>query len=214
MKELQISRFRSDLATPLTGLLKGNGVNVETAVPGTDYLAESDFFTCTVSSSDSTYLCDKTPAQIMTAAQAGKKVLAVYNNAIFFLSGLSQTVALFSRTSGTTAKTITVQPSGAATIADTTLQAAVSAVMSVSGTSLKLTNNTEYRLTGVQTLTITFPAGDFECWLRITTAESGTVTVTLPETAKYIGDAPTFSAGETWELSVKDGVVVAAKETS
>lgn len=204
----------AETATALTGLLKGNGTHVELAVPGTDYLAESDFFACTVTSSGSAYLCDKTPAQIMTAVQAGKKVLAAYNNATYFLSGLSQTVAQFSRTAGTAAEIITVRPTGAATIATTTLQAAASAVSSVSGTTLKLADNTEYRLTGVQTLTITFPTGKFECWLRIETAGSGTIAVTLPETAKYIGDAPVFGTGETWELSVKDGVVVAGKASA
>lgn len=204
----------AETATALTGLLKGNGTHVELAVPGTDYLAESDFFACTVTSSGSAYLCDKTPAQIMTAVQAGKKVLAAYNNATYFLSGLSQTVAQFSRTAGTAAEIITVRPTGAATIATTTLQAAASAVSSVPGTTLKLADNTEYRLTGVQTLTITFPTGKFECWLRIETAGSGTIAVTLPETAKYIGDAPSFGTGETWELSVKDGVVVAGKESA
>lgn len=83
-----------------------------------------------------------------------------------------------------------------------------------SGTQITLTDNTEYRLTGVQTLTITFPTGDFACWLRITTAASGTVSVTFPATVKYIGEAPAFGTGETWELSVKDGVVIAAKEAS
>ena len=83
-----------------------------------------------------------------------------------------------------------------------------------SGTQIALTDNTEYRLTGVQTLTITFPTGDFACWLRITTAASGTISITFPVTVKYIGEAPTFGAGETWELSVKDGVVIAMKETA
>ena len=83
-----------------------------------------------------------------------------------------------------------------------------------SGTQIALTDNTEYRLTGVQTLTITFPTSDFACWLRIQTAESGTITVTFPATVKYIGEAPAFGAGETWELSVKDGVVIAMKETA
>ena len=83
-----------------------------------------------------------------------------------------------------------------------------------SGTQITLTDNTEYRLTGVQTLTITFPTGDFACWLRIQTAESGSISITFPATVKYIGEAPVFGAGETWELSVKDGVVIAMKETA
>lgn len=79
-----------------------------------------------------------------------------------------------------------------------------------SGTNITLADNTEYRLTDVTTLTLTYPSGSFECWLRLTFASSGTITVTLP-TSSYIGTAPMFSNGETWELSIKDGVVVAGK---
>lgn len=79
-----------------------------------------------------------------------------------------------------------------------------------SGTSITLADNTEYRLTNVTTLTLAYPSGNFECWLRITTASSGTITITLPS-SQYIGDTPTFGNGETWELSIKDGYVIAHK---
>lgn len=82
-----------------------------------------------------------------------------------------------------------------------------------SGTNITLADNTEYRLADVSTLTIAYPSGNFEAWLRITTAASGVITITLP-TSSYIGDAPTFGNGETWELSIKDGVVVAGKAVS
>lgn len=79
-----------------------------------------------------------------------------------------------------------------------------------SGTSITLADNTEYRLANVTTLTIAYPSGNFECWMRISTASSGTITITLP-TSQYIGDAPTFGNGETWELSIKDGYIIANK---
>lgn len=75
-------------------------------------------------------------------------------------------------------------------------------------TTLTLADNTEYRLTDVDDLTITYPSGNFEVWMSITTAASGTVTITLPSSS-YIGDTPTFGNGETWEVSIKDGVVIA-----
>ena len=78
------------------------------------------------------------------------------------------------------------------------------------GTNITLADNTEYRLTGVTALTLAYPTGEFECWLKITTAAEGTITITLP-TSQYIGETPTFGNGETWEMSIKDGVVVAAK---
>ena len=79
------------------------------------------------------------------------------------------------------------------------------------GSNITLADNTEYRLTDVTTLTLTYPTGNFECWMRLTFAASGNVTVTLPAGTKYIGTTPDFKNGETWEMSIKDGVVIAQK---
>ena len=79
------------------------------------------------------------------------------------------------------------------------------------GSNITLANNTEYRLADVTTLTLTYPTSDFECWMRLTFAESGTITVTFPTDTKYIGTAPDFKNGETWELSFKDKVLAAQK---
>lgn len=80
-----------------------------------------------------------------------------------------------------------------------------------SGNTITLADNTEYRLTDVSALTLSYPPGNFECWMSIAIAASGAVTITLPASTRYIGTIPTFANGETWELSVKDGVVIAAK---
>lgn len=79
------------------------------------------------------------------------------------------------------------------------------------GSNITLADNTEYRLTDVSTLTLTYPTGNFECWMRVSFAASGTVTVTLPTGTKYIGLLPDFQNKEVWELSIKDGVAVAQK---
>lgn len=79
------------------------------------------------------------------------------------------------------------------------------------GETVTLADNAEYRLTNVTVLTFAYPEDDFECWIRLTIAESGDVAVTFPEDTKYIGSAPTFANGEMWELSIKDGVVIAQK---
>ena len=79
------------------------------------------------------------------------------------------------------------------------------------GTYITLADNTEYRLTDVTTLNLSYPTGDFECWMRLSCAASDKVTVTLPAGTKYIGAAPDFKNGETWELSFKDKVLVAQK---
>ena len=79
------------------------------------------------------------------------------------------------------------------------------------GSNITLADNTEYRLTDVTTLNLSYPEGAFESWMRLTFAESGNITVTLPADTKYIGTAPDFKNGETWELSFKDKVLAAQK---
>ena len=79
------------------------------------------------------------------------------------------------------------------------------------GPYITLADNTEYRLTDVTTLKLSYPVGDFESWMRLNFAASGNVTVTLPTGTKYIGTAPDFKNGETWELSFKDKILAAQK---
>lgn len=79
------------------------------------------------------------------------------------------------------------------------------------GSNITLADNTEYRLTDVTTLTLTYPTGNFECWMRLTFAASGNITVTLPADTEYLGATPNFKNGETWELSFKDKVLAAKK---
>ena len=79
------------------------------------------------------------------------------------------------------------------------------------GSNITLADNTEYRLTDVTTLRLSYPVGDFECWMRLSFAASGDATVILPTGTQYIGTTPDFKNGETWELSFKDRVLVAQK---
>ena len=79
------------------------------------------------------------------------------------------------------------------------------------GTNITLADNTEYRLTNVTTLNLSYPVGDFECWMRLSFAASGDATVILPTGTKYIGTTPDFKKGEIWELSFKDKILAAQK---
>lgn len=79
------------------------------------------------------------------------------------------------------------------------------------GSNITLADNTEYRLTDVTTLNLSYPTGNFECWMRLNFAASGDITVTLPAGTGYIGTAPDFKNGETWELSFKDKILAAQK---
>lgn len=73
---------------------------------------------------------------------------------------------------------------------------------------LMLSDNTEYRLVGASSLTFVYPDGNFEIWMNISFAQTGTIVVTFPAETRYLGAAPTFNNGETWEISIKDGVAV------
>ena len=88
---------------------------------------------------------------------------------------------------------------------------AVSQVVYFPGSNVTLEDNTEYRLTNVTTLNLTYPTGDFECWMRLSFAANGDATVTLPVDTKYLGAVPNFKKGETWELGFKDRVLAAQK---
>lgn len=73
-----------------------------------------------------------------------------------------------------------------------------------------VSDNTEYSGANISKLAIEYPDGDFECYISLTFAQEGDITVTLPE-SKYIGTPPVFANGEHWELSIKNGVVVGGK---
>jgi len=62
----------------------------------------------------------------------------------------------------------------------------------------------------ISALTVTYPSGDFEAWLKFTTAASGDINISIPLDS-YIGVMPEFGNGETWEISIKNGVVIAGK---
>lgn len=76
------------------------------------------------------------------------------------------------------------------------------------GATLIIENNTEYIAdTDILSLTIVYPDTPFICSLNFTLASEGDIIITLPE-SKYIGGIPSFANGETWELNIKNGVVI------
>lgn len=83
-------------------------------------------------------------------------------------------------------------------------------VTRTSPTALTVADNTEYYLNSVTELTISFPSGRFECWIRLATTTSFRG-ITFPSSAMYIGGEPDFAANERWEVSIKNDVVVAGK---
>ena len=82
-------------------------------------------------------------------------------------------------------------------------------VLITSGDTITLADNTTYYAEGViSELTINYPNNDYICSLEFTLSSTDDITIKLPDTSKYIGGTPTFAKGETWELNIKNGVVV------
>lgn len=76
------------------------------------------------------------------------------------------------------------------------------------GSTITLQDNCDYYSdTPITSLTIKYPSGDFISSVSFTLADAGSINISLPE-SKCIGTAPAFANGETWELSIKNGVVV------
>ena len=79
----------------------------------------------------------------------------------------------------------------------------------ISGNAITLADNTSYYATeDISALAIIYPKGHYIASIKFTIASGeGDITIELP-TSKYIGGKPTFAKGETWELNIKNGVVV------
>ena len=76
-----------------------------------------------------------------------------------------------------------------------------------------LSDNTEYRVSAnVGTYAFAWPANPFEVWVKFNTTSSPSIT--FPSGTKYIGGAPSFAGSKTYEMSVKDGVVIVQEVTS
>ena len=76
-----------------------------------------------------------------------------------------------------------------------------------------LENNKEYIASNlVSNVEFGYSNGsDIICSLIFTTAAEGTINITFPTGTKFIGTKPTFGNGETWELNIKNGVIVGGK---
>ena len=81
-------------------------------------------------------------------------------------------------------------------------------IVNDTGSTLLLADNTEYHLTNVSSLSLSYPEGSFEVWMNISFSSTETITVTFPINTKYIGAAPSFGNGQIWEISIKNGVAV------
>lgn len=75
--------------------------------------------------------------------------------------------------------------------------------------NLAIEDNQEYNITSCNNVTLTFPNTNFES--HITFNFDSSFNVTFPSTTRYIGGEPQFTAESVWEVSIKNGIVVAGE---
>lgn len=93
--------------------------------------------------------------------------------------------------------------------------ASVSRLTPAGGGTVNITveDNTEYRFTSaVELLNVGLPSGNFDCWMRFTCGTDPVVT--FVGALGFIGGEPTFETDKTYEVSIKDGVVLCAEVAS
>lgn len=97
---------------------------------------------------------------------------------------------------------------GSGTWIDTSIGNTVSEVAISSGNTYVMANNTEYRAAAaISSITFIAPAsGNYECYVRFTTASTGPISVSFPNGIK---GNPIIGNSETWEFSCKDGYTLA-----
>ena len=79
-------------------------------------------------------------------------------------------------------------------------------------TSVALSDECEYYLTGVGDISFTYPSDTyFECWIGLSLSSAESHTVTFPDDTSYIGGTPEWEVSAQYEISVKDKVVIIKK---
>ena len=83
----------------------------------------------------------------------------------------------------------------------------VNTVTLENGAELTLADNTEYYGTSILNLTLNYPQENFECYISFDIPTEGTINISLDQ-SKYIGTLPNFTNGKSYEISIKNGVVI------
>lgn len=196
--------------TNISGILKGNGSTVQTAIAGTDYATPDDakpFVVTFTDQGDKIITADKTIQEIIAAHKAKRMVLGVlldaYGNTILQLTAIYEQLNLvaFAVLGDETISLLISQ--GSRWILgqhDLAVKPNTATALPASGTAL--TANTIYAVTdAVETYAFTPPDtgwahGKFTTGSSVSVSFSGT----------FLGAAPAIEANKTYEFDVYDGV--------
>lgn len=208
------NEITTETQTNLTGLLKGNGTNVQLAEAGTDYATPDDakpFVVTFTTNDDETITADKTVQEIITAHEAGQMVLGFFADvgAVLQLSYImaypapqeDYSFVIFSGFGNGGVASLTGQR-GAWLMKsfELVVPPASATVLPASGTAL--TANTIYAVaTAVGTYAFTPPDTGWAHG-KFTTGSSASVSFA----GTFLGTAPSIEASKTYEFDVYDGV--------
>jgi hypothetical protein len=80
---------------------------------------------------------------------------------------------------------------------------------------LDVVNNKDYHAeTDISNLVVTIPSGECLCSITFKIIDSGDFNIGIMGCNGYIGKAPDFKNGETWELNIHNGIIASGKVVS
>ena len=80
---------------------------------------------------------------------------------------------------------------------------------------IEVENNKDYHANGdISNLDIRIPSGNILCSFMFKIIDSGNFNISITGSTGYIGKAPDFKNGETWELNIHNGIIASGKVVS
>ena len=200
----------SSTATNLTGLLKGNGTNVEAAVPEVDYATpeQTKVFMVTFSyNNDESIIADKSTAEIYSAYMAGKVVVGRLHNSVYQLCVMNPTSGSYMAFICCSGNYMSLLECGGDNYwwdSDYTLTTMPRSLDELPNSGYSLFHNTIYTVSAaVDTYTFEPPSDQ---WAHGTFTTGTAPNITF--TGKIVGKLPTFEASKQYEFDVLDGAWV------
>lgn len=209
------NEITTETQTNLTGLLKGNGTNVQLAEGGTDYATPDDakaFVVTFTLGVDNTVTADKTAAEIHAALVAKRNVIGLLSSAPYVFTPVMD--SHYEEEGGYVYDAITFVCLASADVAViyltsemamfdiASLQISPNEASSLPASGTALTADTIYNVSSpVGTYAFTPPESGWAHG-KFTTGAS----VSVSFTGTFLGSAPTVEASKTYEFDVFNGV--------
>lgn len=209
------NEITTETRTNLTGLLKGNGTNVQLAEAGTDYATPDDakaFVVTFTMNEDETVTADKTAAEIHAALDAKRNVIGLLSSAPYVFipvmdshyeeGGYVYDAIMFICFAGVDVAAVIYLTSEMAMFNTASLQISPDEASSLPASGTALTADTIYNVSSPVGTYVFTPPDTGWAHGKFTTGSS----VSVSFSGTFIGAPPTIEANKTYEFDVFDGV--------